>query len=289
LDPFLIQPGQATFATLRPLVFTQNTTGGITYNGRLPYLFSAYNEYGLRASAVQAGTSATKIHSSLDDPNTWIPIVMRLTNGTPEIVSFDYVNVYGSGSASRISAVKAYSLEGSINGLQWDMLYATNDAPLASSSWYWTSADKRFNNNEIVVSATSGYPIRGHSLRTFATLTNVSNIFVAAGATLQVAGLAENETLPLKSGVTLTVDCGQTSSPATISGLAFPETGTVNLVNVPKGGNVLVPMDTSASVGFTANVSRWTVQKDGEPTKYRISASASGISVIPPGIVILVR
>ena len=289
LDPFLIQPGQATFGTLRPLVFTQNTTGGITYNGRLPYLFSAYNEYGLRVSAVQAGTSSTKIHSSLEDPNTWIPIVMRLTNGTPEIVSFDYVNVYGSASASSISAVKAYSLEGSINGLQWDMLYATNDAPLASASWYWTSADKRFNNNEIVVSATSGYPIRGHSLRTFATLTNVSNIFVAAGATLQVAGLAENETLPLKSGVTLTVDCGQTSSPATISGLTFPETGTVNLVNVPKGGNVLVPMDTSASVGFAANVSRWTVQKDGEPTKYRISASASGISVIPPGIVILVR
>ena len=289
LDPFLIQPGQATFGTLRPLVFTQNTTGGITYNGRLPYLFSAYNEYGLRVSAVQAGTSATKIHSSLDDPNTWIPIVMRLTNGTPEIVSFDYVNVYGSASASSVSAVKAYSLEGSINGLQWDTLYATNDAPLASASWYWTSADKRFNNNEIVVSATSGYPIRGHSLRTFSTLSDVSAISVAAGATLQIAGLAENETLPLKSGVTLTVDCGQTSAPATIRGLAFPETGTVNLVNVPKGGSAFVPMDTSASVGFAANVSRWTVKKDGELTKYKISASSSGISVVPPGMVILVR
>ena len=289
VDPFLIQPGQVAFGTHRPLVFTQNTTGGNTYNGHLKYLFSAYNEYGLRVSAVKEGTTTTKIHSSLSDPATWIPIVMRLTNGAPEIVAFDYVNVYGSNSGSSTSAVKAYSLEGSINGIQWDTLYATDDAPLASASWYWTSSNQRFQNNEVRVSSTTGYPIRGHSLRTFATLSNVSNLFVAAGATLQIAGLADGETIPLKSGVMLEVDCLQTNATATICGLAFPETGTVNLVNVPKGGTAFVPMDTSASLGFIANVSRWTVTKDGEPTKYKISASSSGISVVPPGIVIVVR
>ena len=112
---------------------------------------------------------------------------------------------------------------------------------------------------------------------------------MAAGATLQIVGLADGETIPLKSGVTLEVDGSQTNAPATICGLAFPGTGTVNLVNLPKGRTAFVPMDTSASAGFAANVNRWTVTKDGQPTKYRISASSRGISVVPPGTVIILR
>ena len=67
-----------------------------------------------------------------DDPSTWLPFVLRLTNGTPRIAAYDFVCNQGTNSinnssktypGSRIGAlVGSYLIEGSLDGLAWDLI-----------------------------------------------------------------------------------------------------------------------------------------------------------------------
>ena len=67
---------------------------------------------------------------SPSNPDSWVKYVMRLTNGTPEIASFDIAGRFDSPYTKTTDADKAnakrqptmWSVEGSVDGINWDVL-----------------------------------------------------------------------------------------------------------------------------------------------------------------------
>lgn len=273
-----LQPGEVAIQSGLDLKYVSGTTSGNPYTSELSHLFDNNNTYGLSADLYRRG-STSQVPIVPDDPNTHLVIWMRLTNNAPEVTSFDYVNVYGTGNSSAKFGVKSYVLEGSVNGLDWDELYTTNNAPLASASWYWTSSNKRFNANETRAN-TSGYPIRGRSMRIYAVPENIGVVSVAEGATLETEG-GELEISKLRVDAT---------GAGTLRGFSFAENGTLDVVNFPVGVTVMRLPGVYDSVAGFENIGNWNLTLQGQvKPSIGFRVTDGSIMVFRPGTQIHLR
>ena len=216
----------------------------------------------------------------LDDPETWTPIVMRLRDDADEITHFDMYLQYKTGSAPYCGRnPTAISLEGSADGVDWDMLYE-NDAiaiPEASDT-QWISG----NASGSPTSATRmglGIAIRGRraSMPTYAILDNVSAVSVAPGATLR----AENgspEISRLHVGA---------SGAGTIDGFTFAENGEIDVDGISSGVTD-VPIGWNGCTGMN-RVAGWSVKSQGRTRKCHVDVTETGLRITMSGLVITVQ
>ena len=254
-----IQPGQAAFARTDATLLR-----GDTRNVTLAGLFTLTNDYGFGYGIVPAGKS-TRVQTVLDDTITHIPIILRLTNGTPEIVAFDYVNVWGSNNASCSRCVKAYTLEGSLNGFVWETLYATNDAPIASNSRYWSTKDSTW-----LTSTPPAYAIPARTSTVYAFPLNPGPVSVKGGGLLKAEGGS-----PTVSSLALDATSG-----GVIDGFTFAAKGALDVVNLPSDARVVLPVTLANVVGAT-NLSNWTFSIGGAPKASRkVSVDGEGHVVV---------
>lgn len=225
------------------------------------------------AESVYAGNHDGK--PVVDNPNTWIPIVMRLPVDHAPVVKYDFRHWVYRGYAQTLwcREPRSWKLEGSIDGITWDTLHTviSNSTPVTGGSYHWASTD---------TTDYGGFPVAATAAIT--PMASIVSLKVAPGASFSVLGPA------------LTVnglDCAAGGS-GSISNVTLAASGTLN-VSGDGAGNVLstsFPVDLGNAAG-AANVKAWNLTVDGiaRPT-WRVGGYADGsIEILPPGTILIFR
>ena len=175
-----------------------------------------------------------------DAESTWISVIMHLADNSARAKTFDAAQ----GNFSNYYAYKKFSMEGSLDGIHWDVLTNTVDATVGAN--YWSFSDKKYTASS-AATHTGGCPIAGGPEGTANALEGVGASFsVAEGARLVAQGAA---TIP---GLTIDAD-----GAGTVEGFAFAENGTLTVKNMPRSGGVL-PGAYVNCAGFE-NIGNWTL------------------------------
>ena len=97
-------------------------------------MFSGSQGYGMWSRFFAPGESTATVQH-LNDPSSWFSVVMRLPEAAQQIAYFDFMNVWYPAQGAR--CVKTSSLEGSVDGLHWNVLIDKLEVPLHPNSWTW--------------------------------------------------------------------------------------------------------------------------------------------------------
>ena len=294
-----IEPGEAGYATLRKFTKGNYSAASAPWHNHNPTnLFRTSPIFDLNPYNL-SGTSSV-YYPQLDNERSWIPMVVRLTNGAPAAASFDLAITYGFESGNKAGfqwTPNVWSLEGSVDGLQWedvnldggDFSITTNNYPHLANDGYFVYSrgiqnaanfTARGTNNAYLHSG--GRAIRGTCTNSYVTLSSVRSVQVDGGATLEVNG--EGDVTFSSLSVDASKGCG------TIKGGGFAADGTVSLENYPNDGMVRsMPFDLSGTTG-AENISHWTVEVGGSTrSRWRVRYANNTLTVVPPGLRINLR
>lgn len=266
-----LEPGQFGFQTTRTRVAGADAGA----SGQDPSeMFSGKQGYGMWSRFFAPGeTRATVQH--LNDPSSWFSVVMRLPETAQQIAYFDFMNVWYPTQGAR--CVKTSSLEGSVDGLHWNVLIDKLDVPLYSASWTWAVSGNA-SSTKWTYAHTDGEPVAGSTDRTYSVLTGNPAVTVAPGAKLVADGdiTIKNLTLDGEKGM------------GTIEGFSFDESGTINIVGDKSKFLDEAPADIrSATVG---KVSNWAVSvNDVLKPGWKVVASSDGIKILKSGMMLIFR
>ncbi len=206
---------------------------------------------------------------ALTRPEKALPIVMHLPAGANEIRSYDFV-------AASQNSPYSFSLEGSKDGLAWDMLHCVTNYAGSPAADSWYSDGETFAPSQ----TRTGFAIPAPAACTL--LDKVSTVSVAAGATLR----AEGEVSPIRS-VTVDAQAGA----GTIAGFTYAaEGGMLNVVNVSAADAVALPGIYSGDGGALANVAKWDLFVNGKrATAYGIAVENGALRLVRHGFFMIVR
>ena len=181
----------------------------------------------------------------------------------------------------------AYSVCGSTDGRMWNVLseQTTNETARFTSGWY--SNGKSFTAGEVRPLPDNGIAIApwGDYGDGVSQLTNVSDVVVAAGATLKAHGIVALRRLGAEINATGAVVKGG----GTLDGFAVASNGVFNITGAAKPGPLQLPY---AFVGMKdfENFKTWKVAVNGVPApSLRATFSADGVKVYPVGFYLIVR
>jgi hypothetical protein len=209
----------------------------------------------------------------------WLSFTMRLTNGAPEITSFDYVCAHAKDTGSAPYYPKTYVLEGSLNGLDWDEVYSTNSAAsVHSRTFCWQSTGYVFSPSTSV-RHTGGFPVRGHALRDFEVLKNIGTVSVSGGGVLEVEG----KKVEVRS---IAVDVA--SGGGILKNVKFADRDRELDIAWGGEGEVALPL-TFADCDGVENIAGWTLSVGGEPTRKKIAVKNSVVHIVAPGMTVVLR
>ena len=218
---------------------------------------------------------------SPENPNSWIKYVMRVTNGTPEIASFDIAGRFGDsdGSGNNYRQPTMWTIEGSLDGINWDVL--------TNMSWSTTITGKTwYSNGNSCYNTLDGrrwqdgksFPIRGtpETPATFNVLGNCESVSVASGATLEKQG---NGDVVIRN---LTIDA---NGFGTINGFDFAATGSISISGAGNVSDRREIPGTFVNCSNLANIrSGWKLSVDGRLNCVIRGVSSSGLVIAPRGI-----
>jgi len=185
---------------------------------------------------------------------------MRLTNGTPEIASFDIANRFTTGSGNVENGYRQptmWMMEGSVDGARWDVLtnMSWTTALTTGKTWYsdktscyGTRSGRKWQDGK-------SFPIRGRPETpvSFNVLGNCESVSVAPGATLEKQG---NEEVVISN---LRIDA---AGFGTIDGFAFGSEGSLTVDNAVTSGTIDIP-GTFSNCTNLGNIKKWTLSAGG--------------------------
>lgn len=273
---------------------------GNTASGGTPR-FDGETSYGkrfyMKAYALN-GSTALSIQKA--NSGSWIPFVMRLTNGAPEIVSYDIESYYHSGATNQWP--KIATMEASVDGVAWTPVETNAQGEVLAEHDYDFSiplgsddpganagnANRWYSDGTAQVNWSSttgttprpgaGFPIIGKADLPMP-LQNVRSVSVAAGATLRA------ETDVYIASLKVAAD-----GAGTLEGFTFASDGTLDVEfdgDLPR--SAVLPGSYVDCSGIE-NVAGWSLKVNGSlSNKYRIRASGGVIRLTPRGAVILIR
>lgn len=213
----------------------------------------------------------------------WVSYIVRLPSGAAEVTSWDVGQYYPLNWSSCNRNITACILESSPDGVNWSVVTNVTRVPLPESnkdlSKYWCS------DLSTTLKPHTGWPLQGDSGRTWTVMPNTP-VKVAAGATLR-ADISANEAAgkPVLNSITVDLAGG-----GTIDGFELAASGTLNVEGMPKrlGESKFIPLNFANAVGL-ANVENWTLRADGEEVRRKeLKVTSDGITIIPPGMTIIV-
>ena len=270
-------------------------SGGIT-------IFDGTTSYGERMQLLLLKYASGTLHPvTKDNPESWIPLVMRLTNGAPEIVSYDIESYYHSQETNRWP--KIASMEASVDGLNWDLVETNSTGEVLAEHDYdfsipLGSADpgpKAGNFNRWYSDGTSqvnwsptkgttprpgkGFPIRGRIQNWQMPYQNVRSFSVAPGATLRT-----------ESDITIRSLKVDSAGAGKLEGFSFAGAGTID-VGIGEGRpRPMVLSGTYANCTGLENIAGWGVKFNGSRTyAYRAKVANGTIAIVPKGISVSFR
>ena len=174
-------------------------------------------------------------------------------------------------------------LESSPDGVNWSVVTNVTRLPLPETNTalgkYWCSD---FSTS---LRPHTGWPVQGDSGRTWTVMPNTP-VKVAPGATLR-ADISADEAAgkPVLNSVTVDLAGG-----GTIDGFALAASGTLNVEGLPRhlGESKFIPLSFTNATGLE-NVADWTLQAGGEEVRRKeLRVTSEGITIIPPGLSIIV-
>ena len=209
-----------------------------------------------------------------DNPDTHLPIVMRLADSKPEITAVNMAMDAISGDDCYSELPTAYSLEGSVDGVTWIMLTEDDEVVLPSvvkKKVY--SSPRQFNCSASTAAADESFA-------------NPISVALGANATLRAEYVGEVEPIKISS---LKVDAAGGSS---CEGFVFEENGSLDVVNVTESSENgrFVAVDVPDGSRWT-NLKNWTITVNGKPTggKFKVAVVEDGLRIFEPGLVFVVR
>ena len=222
---------------------------------------------------------------------SWKTVVERLPDGAGAVVTYDLGYASGTNSASGGYGITAFALEGSCDGVHWTPLVDRDDCEVPGDACRWLSSPDSAANTHKGTSDGNyvtffddhvGLTIDKATSETQGvqgTLAEAESIQVAAGAALRATG-----EVTVKG---LTLDAGQNGA---FQGIGFASSGVLTIENAPRGRAITPQVDLSACTGV-ANLANWQVSIGGRiRDNYKVKIGSDGsITVLPPGVVLLVR
>ena len=265
--------------------------------------FDGTTSYGTSFQMTTYSTSTTSGQSIRhENPDSWIPFVMRLTNGAPEIVAYDIESMWHTGGTN--TWPKIGSMEASVDGVRWNLvetnalgevmaehdydfsipLGSANPGPNAGYSNRWFS-DGTAQVNWTEANGTKARPGAGFPMLPRADLPmplqNVRSVSVDEGATLRA-----EEAVVLHA---LKVDA---AGAGTLDGFTFAQGNSCTLdvtLDADESKGVTLPGTYVNCTGLD-NVSGWGVKVNGSPRKgYRAKVVDGSITLVPKGISVSFR
>ncbi len=287
----VLQPGQATFEANR--YYTELHGGGTSYRPMGNIFLDYQGGYGMYVIPYKADRSGA-LRPTRANPDSWMPIVMRMTNDAPEIVGWDYVLAYGAAQDGSNRSVCGYSIEGSVDGMHWDDLTGDVFHPyttLPTTNIKWVSggtANKAFVTGDAARHTSGGsafalsddFKFTRTKPDAFTVLNNVGKVKVAAGAKLTADG----------EGVTLSSLAVDAAGAGTVDGFAFAANGTLEVTGLPASGEAFELPLTVAHATDLANVAGWSLMRDGVADTSRwIAVRGNKIAICPKGTALYLR
>lgn len=257
--------------------------------------FDGVTSYGKQCQLKLWKPDGKSISINSDDSSSWLPFVMRLTNGTPAIVSYD-IESFGNDTGTWPTVA---SMEASVDGIHWELvelnesgdIIETHEYDLSvplggesvknSNRWY-SDGTKQTNwdpSNGTTARPGAGFPMRSRADMP-APLANVRSVSVNAGAILKADDAITVSSLKIYS-----------SGAGTMDGFTFAQTGTLDVVfegDIPSSATI--PGTYVNCDGF-ANLVNWTLKVNGVANnKYFASMKNDGTLVFARrGLVVTFR
>jgi len=234
-----------------------------TANGQL------YNLFDGKSSKTVGYTTSSSTGITVDNPDSWMKLVVRLPDDAPEAVRVDFMSGVGTNSTvasynGRIAT--AFRLDGSVDGANWDLGIAQDDALVApASSGKWHSDP----DGDTVYGKRPG---KGFEITKAIPDSSFSHSFTCVGASN--GGVIDIVGSPYTvSG--LVVDASV--SAGAISNVVFSAEGTVYIENVADmdADSISLPGDYSHLDGVE-NLSKWEFSVGGESFINRILTVENG-------------
>ena len=234
--------------------------------------------------------SKVPLVTTIADPDSWRPMVLRLPAAANPVTSFDILE-YGSGASTRRQyGVRAFALEGSVDGMSWDMLLDHDSGENGyKTGWEaWRFGAGTYSGNAPagdIQTHTDGRRIAscaadlaGGNPRPV--LENITEVSISGGGRLEAIG-GGRLTLP----AALSVD---TVAGGAISGFSIPAAGTMELCGTLDFTGVL-PL-VFENVENLGNLSSWSVMYGESHTPRRkIHVRNGTVSILPIGTVFCTR
>ena len=238
---------------------------GSLFDGRAATYFSGYYPY---------------VRTVLDDPSTWVPIVMRLPEGSAAVKYWDYANPISTRS------IRISKLEGSVDGLRWEDVdsFDTGDPTLPDTTapfTGWQFKEVAIGRESESTLGAPGREIRGTSTNNWACLSGKPQVSVAAGATLKAEG----------GGISIGKLKVDAAGAGTIDGFEIDPKAEVDVVNLTSGAPVTIPATFANTSGLDgASGWEWTFSTaSGRILQGTATVTSSGIHFIPMGLRLTIR
>ena len=234
--------------------------------------------------------SGIKAHYA-EEPNKYLFIDMRLTNGTPEIAYYDIAAVYKRDNSLWRYNIKTWSLLGSTDGINWDELHyvadSASDDPdqkmkiptAAANSWMAQNIRTAWNTASSKHDTAKLQPIASKRAATnIPFLNSVEAVTVANDAVLEADGeitlsnfrAAANGVAGTVKGFTLAQNC-------TLDVTGLPER--------PESFDIPINFD-----GMSPGDATWSLKVGGhETTKYKLVTVGNKLRFIVKGFMFTVR
>lgn len=276
--------GQMALANRNCYNHQNNSTPARLFDGRI------VDDGGWEVACYRNGAWYSLVASK---PNNWVPIMFRLKEGAGIVSSYDIAITHGAATADGGVSPRTFTLQGSVDGLHWDMLDDVSDALAGDDPsknggmvvpadqgkwcWYWMYAGKKADRGDTQVHA--GKPLSGTTDVAYPMLTGVRSVSVSGGATLAVEG----DPVEIRS---LTVDCRKTGG--CISNFTFAAAGTLTVVNADPRENLKLPIDLTHA-GNVDELEKWTLSASNLPAGVRIKVKGSEVHLHHVGLVLSIR
>ncbi len=218
----------------------------------------------------------------LGNESTWIPIVMRVSDETPRVTSFDLVAPSGVAVGTEVTA---WSLEASADGFSWETItnYCnTSGATNHTNKARWYSDWSNFTSGEVSSRAGKGFRFEGYvtdslAVPSWATIP----VSVAAGATLRINGQPVTISKLALNGQ---------GADATLDGVVLSSSGTLDVEGIPDGTVVRLPVAFTNAADSVSNLSQWTLKIGNGPANgRRLKVAGGDVFVTKPGMMVSFR
>lgn len=215
-----------------------------------------------------------------DQPNTWVQVVMRLSESAAEAVSYDIcANQANDGKWEP----NAWTMEASADGVFWDAVANVTSNDLVYASQHWISDNSTFTANAKRIPKNPNFMFG---------LDNGKSLIEAAPSQLANAtvSVANGAVLRAEGSVSISSVEVDVSKPAgTIDGFNFASGGTLNIVgDADLSGRIVLPVNIVNASG-TQNISSWTATANGHRAAGKLAFEDGNIVFTQLGTTIIMR